>query len=171
MVLGRRACTARRCYFRRVLPILDEAIQLRIREIIAPVLASRELSVYDITRQGQVVRIVLDREEGLVGIDDCTEVSRFLSHALEVEDLIPGSYRLEVSSPGLDRPLTRLDDFRRFTGQLARVTVEEAEGGKATLTGRIAGVDGQRITLTLPENNERVIDHDNVIKARLEVEF
>ena len=150
---------------------LDEAVKLRIREMISPVLASRELTVYDITRQGQVVRIVLDREEGLVGIDDCTEVSRFLSHALEVEDLIPGPYRLEVSSPGLDRPLKQLDEFRRFIGHLAKVTLLAAVDGNHTLVGRIKGVEGQQITLTLPNGSERVIDHDNVAKARLEIEF
>lgn len=139
--------------------------------MISPVLASLNVDVLDITRQGKVVRIVLDREDGIIGIDDCTEVSRFLTHALEVDDLIPGDYRLEVSSPGLDRPLTRLDEFRRFAGKLCRVKVLAPIDGNHVLVGRIMGVTDARITLQMANGTERDVDYDNVSAARLEIEF
>ncbi|MBI5137136.1 MAG: ribosome maturation factor RimP [Nitrospirae bacterium] len=139
--------------------------------MISPVLASLNVDVLDITRQGKVVRIVLDREDGVIGIDDCTEVSRFLTHALEVDDLIPGDYRLEVSSPGLDRPLTRLDEFRRFAGKLCRVKVLAPIDGNHVLVGRILGVTDARITLQMANGTERDVDYDNVSAARLEIEF
>jgi ribosome maturation factor RimP len=150
---------------------LDEGLKEQILTLLSPVLASLDVSVLDITRQGPVVRVVLDREDALVGIDDCTEVSRFLSHALDVEDIIPGRYRLEVSSPGLDRPLMHLGEFRRFTGSMCRVNLLEPLDGNHQLVGRILGVEGEKVILEMANGSEQVIDHDNVAKARLEIEF
>jgi len=139
--------------------------------MLAPVLSSLKLNVFDIDRHGSVVRIILDRDDDLVSIDDCTEASRFLSHALDVEDIIPGRYRLEVSSPGLDRPLTRIEDFHRFDGRLCRINVTEPVAGNYRLVGKIAKVDGNQITLAMPDGTTCAVDYDNVAKARLEIEF
>jgi ribosome maturation factor RimP len=143
----------------------------RIREMLLPILAPLDLEVFEIERKGGVVRVILDRRDGAVGIDDCTQVSRFLSHALDVEDLIPGSYQLEVSSPGLDRPIRSLEEFRRFAGRLCRVRLAEAEPEGHVLVGRIRGAEGEHIRLELPQDGERTIPYGNVVKARLEVEF
>jgi len=139
--------------------------------MLAPVLASLKLDVFDIIRHGSVVRIILDRDDDSVSIEDCTEASRFLSHALDVEDIIPGRYRLEVSSPGLDRPLVRLKDYHRFDGRLCRINVTEPIDGSYRFVGRISGVDGNQITLAMPDGTNCAVDYDNVAKARLEIEF
>ena len=143
----------------------------RVREILAPILASRTLEVFDVGWQGRVLRVVVDRPDGTVGIDDCAAVSQFLSAALDVEDLIPGSYRLEVSSPGLDRPVRSLEEFRRFVGRLCRVHLVEPEDGNHVMVGRIAGAGDGRVRLALEGGAERDIPYGNVARARLEVEF
>lgn len=150
---------------------MEASLKERIRELLAPILTSRQLSLFDIARVGKVVRITLDREDGAVSIDDCTAVSQFLSHALDVEDLIPGRYRLEVSSPGLDRPLRSPDEFRRFVGSLCRVKLARAVDGDYVLVGRIREVDGARITLETADGRTQVVEHGDVATARLEVEF
>jgi ribosome maturation factor RimP len=143
----------------------------RVREILAPILATRSLEVFDLGWAGKTLRVMVDRPDGTVGIDDCTAVSQFLSAALDVEDLIPGSYRLEVSSPGLDRPLRSLEEFRRFVGRLCRVHLVSADDGNHVVVGRIAGAGDDRVRLTLEGGAERDIAYGNVARARLEVEF
>lgn len=143
----------------------------RIREMLLPILTTLDLEVFEIERQGRALRVILDRRDGTVGIDDCAQVSSFLSHALDVEDLIPGSYQLEVSSPGLDRPLRSLEEFRRFTGRLCRVRLAQAEPEGHVVVGRIRGTEDESILLELPKDGERMIPYGNVVKARLEVEF
>ena len=149
---------------------MDTTLNDRIQELLAPILTSRELEVMEIAWHGSKLQITLDRDTGNVGIDDCTEASRFLSHALDVEDLIPGRYTLEVSSPGLDRPLRDRRDFERFTGHLCRVHVEEPVNGNHVLVGRIEAVDEDGVRLET-DRGECTVAHDNVTKARLEVEI
>jgi ribosome maturation factor RimP len=83
-----------------------------------------------------------------VTVDDCADVSRQVSAILDVEDPIPGSYRLEVSSPGLDRPLVRPDDFRRFQGETIKVHLQRALDGRRNFTGRLVEVDNERYKLS-----------------------
>jgi ribosome maturation factor RimP len=143
----------------------------RVREILTPILDAKALEVFEIDWAGKTLRVVVDRPDGTVGIDDCTAVSQFLSAALDVEDLIPGSYRLEVSSPGLDRPVRTLEEFRRFVGRLCRVHLVEAVDGNHVVVGRIAGTGDDRVRLALEGGAERDIAYANVARARLEVEF
>ena len=150
---------------------VDDTLKQRILELAAPVLDERGLEVWDIERVGQVLKVTLDRLDDAVGIEDCAAVSRFLSHALDVEDPIPGAYRLEVSSPGMDRRLRGLDDFRRFSGKLCRIKLRHAENGDYLAIGRIHGADDERITLEGPKGALREVDIDNMAEARLEVEF
>lgn len=102
-------------------------------------------------RQHQTLRVYIDGPQG-VTIDDCAEVSRQLSAILEVEDLFPGSYTLEVSSPGLDRPLVTPADFRRFQGATVKVRLYAALDGRRNFTGRLLDTTA----------NEVVVDVDNV---------
>jgi len=143
----------------------------RVREILTPILAARALEIFDVEWAGKALRVLVDRPDGTVGIDDCAAVSQFLSAALDVEDLIPGSYRLEVSSPGLDRPVRSLEEFRRFVGRLCRVHLVAAEDGNHVVVGRIAGAGDDRVRLALEGGAERDIAYGNVARARLEVEF
>src|SRR5688572_32903864 len=108
----------------------------QIRAIAERVAASRGLTIWDIQSRretsGHVVRIFIDRPgpaatpEESVSIEDCAEINRELSTILDVEDPLPFAYTLEVSSPGLDRPLRGEDDYRRFAGRRAKVVVSEA---------------------------------------------
>lgn len=114
------------------------------------------------------------REEG-VGIEDCQRVSQDLSAILDVEEEalgleLPGGYTLEVSSPGLDRPLRHAADFRRFTGRLAKVVVSEAIDGQTHFEGRIEGLDGETVLLAQGRRTHR-IPLVLMQRARLEVEF
>src|SRR5262245_64205324 len=95
-----------------------------------------------------VLRVQIDRPgpaataEESVSVDDCAHVSRDLSAILDVEDVVPSAYTLEVSSPGLDRPLRRPDDYRRFAGRLAKIVVRGPIDGQGFFRGRLGGVDG-----------------------------
>src|SRR3970040_853604 len=107
----------------------------QIRAIAERVAASRVRSVWDVQSRrgavGHVVRVVIDRPgpaatpEDSVSIEDCEQVNREMSAILDVEDPLPFAYTLEVSSPGLDRPLGSVDDYRRFAGRLDKVVVSE----------------------------------------------
>jgi ribosome maturation factor RimP len=109
---------------------------------------------------GWVVRVYIDRTDGtLVSIEDCERVSRELSPVLDVADVIPQAYSLEVSSPGLDRPLRTPEHFRRFVGERAKIKLALGVDGRKNFTGTIVAVpdndhldidvDGQRFTLPL----------------------
>src|SRR3954471_19760781 len=96
---------------------------------------------------GQVVRVFIDRPgpaatpEESVSIEDCEQVNREMGTILDVEDPLPSTYALEVSSPGLDRPLRGEDDYRRFAGRLAKIVVSEAVDNQKAFEGRLRGVE------------------------------
>jgi ribosome maturation factor RimP len=108
-----------------------------------------------------------------VGIDDCQRVSQDLSALLDVEDDLVGElerYTLEVSSPGLDRPLRHAADYRRFVGRLAKLVTRGAIDGRSHFAGRIAGVEDDHVLLTEGRRTHRV-PLALISRARLEVEF
>ncbi len=107
-----------------------------------------------------------DGEAVSVGIEDCQAVSREVSAQLDVEDPISGNYTLEVSSPGIDRPLFTPAHFRRFAGETAKVTLKLPQEGRRRLTGTIARIEGDDITF-LVDGAEFVAAFDNIDKARL----
>lgn len=97
---------------------------------------------------GRTLQIMVEREDRRpITVDDCAEVSQLVSALLEVEDPVPGSYILEVSSPGIDRPLVRLDDFSRFAGFEAQVKTARPLAGRRRFRGRITGVEGDTVHL------------------------
>lgn len=115
---------------------------------------------------GWVLRFFIDKEGG-VSIDDCAGVSREISAYLEVEDLISHAYHLEVSSPGLERPLKKKNDFVRFAERLVRIKLRDPfENGERVLIGTLRGLDGEAILLELETETVR-IDLENISKARL----
>ena len=99
-------------------------------------------------------------------VDDCAEISRALSAILDVEDPIDGAYQLEVSSPGIDRPLTKPADFERFAGFEARVESDRLIGGQRKFKGRLLGLENEAVRLALPEG-ERAIPLASIRKAKL----
>lgn len=146
----------------------------RITDIIEPVIRFRKLELVEIVfSKGSsrgVLKVIIDHDLG-VGIDDCTAVSREISALLDVEDIVPGSYALEVSSPGLDRPLKSLEDFMRFAGKLAKVTMAEPVSDKRSLVGRILRVEGESVVLESDGDIAITVPFNKIKKARLEVEF
>jgi len=114
---------------------------------------------------GWVLRLFIDKEGGIT-IDDCAAVSREISAYLEVEDLIDHAYHLEVSSPGLERPLRKREDFIRFAERLVRIKLREPINGQRVLIGTLLGLEGEMVLLEMDNETVR-IDMENIAKARL----
>src|SRR5690348_15487106 len=113
-----------------------------------------------------LLRLYIDRDGEPVSVDDCEAASREVSALLDVEDPIAGHYVLEVSSPGIDRPLFSAEQFARFIGEEAKVTLKLPREGRRRLRGRIVGVEGERIRM---EVDGAMFDlrHDEIESARL----
>jgi len=109
--------------------------------------------------------IYIDRDEG-IAVEDCEKVSREVAALLDVEDPIPGRYTLEVSSPGLDRPLFTLEQFDRFSGETAKLTLYAPQDGRRKFKGRILGTGDGRVILEL-DGEEVMLEMSNVARARL----
>jgi len=142
----------------------------RIEQIIAP---SVEALGYEIVRvlllggQRPTLQIMAERIDGAaMTVEDCADISRSVSALLDVEDPIAGAYTLEVSSPGLDRPLTRLKDFERFAGFTAKLETRLAIDGRKRFKGMLKGVEGEDIILDAESGPARVA-FDNVLRAKL----
>jgi ribosome maturation factor RimP len=127
-------------------------------------------------RNGWVLRLVIEvpnSEEagGGITLDMCAEVSRDVSKALDVAELIPFAYSLEVSSPGVERPLKKIEDFQRFTGKVAKVMLKQpAADGQRVLRGTIASCEEQRVTMMV-DGNPIEFDLDQMKGANLVFEF
>jgi ribosome maturation factor RimP len=157
-----------------------------IRAIAERVARSHGLEIFDVQFRGEsigwVLRIAIDRPptagglEGAaagagVSVADCQRVSEEVSAILDVEDVVDHAYTLEVTSPGLDRPLRDLDAFRRFTGSLAKVVASEPVHGQSHFEGRIEGVEGDVVVMRLGRTKLVRIPMSVIARARLEVEF
>lgn len=145
-----------------------------VRELTVPVVDEFGLELVEIQfrREGRgwVLRLIIDCEGG-ISIDQCAAVSREVGRILEVEEVIDHAYSLEVSSPGLDRPLKRRQDFERFVGRLARVKTSEPVEGLNLLVGRLAGMGSADTVLIEIEKEVVGIPFELIRKARLEVDF
>jgi ribosome maturation factor RimP len=153
----------------------------QIRAIAERVARSHGLEIWDIVSRrettGPVVRVFIDRPgpaaspEESVSIEDCEQVSREIGTILDVEDPLPFAYTLEVSSPGLDRPLRGEDDYRRFAGRLAKIVVSEAVDHQTAFEGRLRGVEDRAVLLEGPKGRLHRLPLQLITRARLEVEF
>lgn len=119
---------------------------------------------------GWVLRIVIDRNGG-VSVEDCANVSRQLSAMLDVDDLIPNPYNLEVSSPGLDEELLVARDYERFKGRAVRVETEGAVDGRTTFRGTLRGLTGGLVLIEGEQGESWKVPFKQVREARLEVEI
>lgn len=115
------------------------------------------------------VQIMAERQsDGQMGVDDCASLSRALSSALEVDDPLRDAYVLEVSSPGLDRPLTSLEDFKTYEGHLARLELDRMIEGRKRFRGVLAGIDGQHVDIDLDnEDDTAQIPFEWISEAKL----
>ena len=153
----------------------DEILN-KVREIAAPLAAQEGLELIDVELGGpggrQILRLFIDKSGG-VSLDDCSSISRAVSAALDVEDPIQGAYDLEVSSPGLDRPLRTPEHFQKFAGKRVRVRtfgpLPECENRK-TFVGILQGYDNETIVLDVDGRIFRV-PHAQVSKANVDPVF
>jgi len=144
-----------------------------IQSLIAPVVESLECELVGIeyARQGKrsLLRIYIDKENG-VDVKDCQRISHQLSGVLDVEDIIKEQYQLEVSSPGLDRPLYTLAHFERFAGRMAKLTLVSPIKGQRKFKGTLEGVEEDQVIVNIGED-ELVLSLNAIDKANLIPEF
>lgn len=137
--------------------IAKTAIDRRLAEIIIPVIEDLGFELVRVRLQGgktATLQIMADRPEGGINVDDCGDISTAVSAALDVEDPIEDNYYLEVSSPGIDRPLTRMKDFASFEGYEARLDTNQPIDGRKRWKGVLAGTEGEEVLLNIDENGE-----------------
>ncbi|QAR33079.1 ribosome maturation factor RimP [Geovibrio thiophilus] len=157
---------------------IEKDISSKVRNALGPIVKEIGVDIFDVTfrreKTGRTLRIVIDREESLPGLEECAEVSRRISKWLDEADLIPyDGYSLEVSTPGLERPLRSEKDFLKFSGKICKVTAKEKDDtGRKSYTGAILGVENGSLKLFVEkENKEFCIKLDNIAKAVLQLDF
>jgi len=134
--------------------IAKTAIDRRLAEIITPVIEDMGFELVRVRLMGgktQLLQIMADRPDGGIEVDECGEISTAVSAVLDVEDPILDAYTLEVSSPGIDRPLTRLKDFEEFEGYEAKLETGAPIDGRKRFKGVLAGVEGDEVMLNVAE--------------------
>jgi ribosome maturation factor RimP len=144
------------------------------------VAATFGLDIFDVQYRresvGMVLRVVIDRPatsspDESVTIAECARVSEDLSAVLDVEDVLPASYTLEVSSPGLDRPLRGAEDYRRFVGRQAKLVTREPVDGQSFFRGCLEGVEGEEVLIRSDVGRIHRVRLGSIARANLEVEF
>ena len=137
--------------------IAKTAIDRRLAEILIPVIEDMGFELVRLRLQGgktATLQIMADRPDGGINVDDCAEISTMVSATLDVEDPIEDKYNLEVSSPGIDRPLTRLKDFATFEGYEAKLETNQPIDGRKRFTGVLAGVEGEDVLINIEVGGE-----------------
>lgn len=160
----------------------QETVLGKVQELVAPILEQMDLELVDLEfkHEGKdwFLRFFIDKEGG-VNLDDCASFSYEVGALLEVEEVIETAYRLEVSSPGLDRPLKKPADFERFAGHLVKVKThdmldpDQRGHQRKTFTGRLEGLEGDAVRiLQLDKKGGAVLlPLSEIAQARLEIEF
>ena len=152
----------------------DESAVGQVKAVAERVTRGRGFELVDVEvkreRGGHFVRLFVDKEGG-IGLADLQSVSEEVSAILDVEDPLPFAYTLEVSSPGLDRPLRGVDDYRRFEGRLAKIVVREAVDNQKAFEGRLRGVADEHVILEAPNGRLHRLPLRLISRGRLAVEF
>ena len=159
----------------------------RVRALASRIAGSYGLDIFEVQYRregpGMVLRVQIDRPGGgataeeSVSVEDCARVSRDLSAVLDVEDVIPTAYTLEVSSPGLDRPLRHAADYGRFAGRRAKVVMREAVDGQMFFKGRLGGIEkgtgrgDDLVMIVSDDGRSHRVPIGVITRANLEVEF
>jgi ribosome maturation factor RimP len=147
---------------------------LRVERILTPLLEAEGFSLVDVEYKreqgGWVLRVFIDKKGG-VTLDDCAQVSREFGQLLDVEDIIPTSYHLEVSSPGLDRPLKKEEDFVQYTGRKVRIKTKEQVSGRRNFKGALLGCSEGKVMVKVEGSEVFAIPFTSILKANLEIEL
>lgn len=144
----------------------------QLKELLAPVIEDLGFTLWGVQYlQGRdaVLRLFIDKEQGIT-VDDCVRVSHEVSGILDVEDPIPGEYSLEVSSPGMDRPIFELAQFERYIGEDVQIKLLAPLAGKRKMTATLVAIDGDTLVVMLNGDTLRV-PYSQVDRARLEPRF
>jgi ribosome maturation factor RimP len=146
----------------------------KLRTLVEPVVTGQGYELVEVewtNETGWVLRVFIDKPGTNVGLDDCTQVSRELSAVLDVEDAIPVAYSLEVSSPGLNRPLRKESDFKRFVGKKAKIRTRHPVGeSRRNFSGTLVAVEDGKVKIDVGDQVCEV-PVDDVEKANLVYEF
>ncbi|MFM1813746.1 MAG: Ribosome maturation factor RimP [Pseudomonadota bacterium] len=142
--------------------ISETGLAARIADLVEPALADLGFRLVRIRisgQDGQTVQIMAERPDGTISIDDCETIHRQVSPLLDAHDPIPGTYRLEISSPGIDRPLVRPSDFESWKGQQVRIEMREMVGGRKRFKGEVEGYEAgeARVICDLGELGVQVV--------------
>jgi ribosome maturation factor RimP len=145
-------------------------VQEVARRIAEP--AGMEVVLVELAREqtGRVLRVLIDKPGG-VTVDDCALVADPLSRILNDDPPVKGEYSLEVSSPGIERPLVRRADYERFAGSQVAVKLREAKDGRKTFRGTLDGVQGEDVLVTTEDGTRHALPLADVARAHLVVEF
>jgi ribosome maturation factor RimP len=141
--------------------IRETGVAARVAVIIEPVLGDlgfRLVRVKVTAQNGCTVQIMAERPDGTMNVEDCEKASKAISPVLDVEDPIERAYYLEMSSPGIDRPLVRLQDFTRWAGHVAKIDMEELTHGRKKFRGTLLGLDGENARLERDDVKEGAED-------------
>jgi ribosome maturation factor RimP len=143
----------------------------RIEDIVAPTIVGMGYELVRVAMsKGGTLQIMIEPADGrAMDVEACAALSRALSAVLDVEDPMPGSYTLEVSSPGIDRPLTRPKDFARWAGHIARLETAEPVEGRRRFKGTLLGLEGDLVKLRLEDGKEAEVPLSAVSRAKLEM--
>jgi ribosome maturation factor RimP len=145
----------------------------RVKERILPVLQAQEVELVDTefvkTGKRYTLRLFLDKPWGIT-LDDCAALSRLLGEIIDVHEVINHAYTLEVSSPGLTRSLRKVEDFQRFAGRLARITVRGGTGKRSLFRGELIGLEGEAVALQEGSQIHHIPLAD-IVRARLDIDF
>ncbi len=146
-------------------------LEQRLAHICAPTLAGLGYELVRVSVLGRdrpTVQVMADRADGsLIGVADCEQISHAIGAVLDVEDPMPGPWQLEVSSAGIDRPLTRVKDWNRFSGHAARVEMQVPIDGRKRYTGLVLGAETDRCRLRLDDGSEIVLPFAQIRRAKL----
>ncbi len=144
----------------------------KVEEIITPMAESLGFEIVRVLLVGEgsgtpTLQIMAEKPDGTMLLDDCSKLSQSVSAILDVEDVFPDAYHLEVSSPGIDRPLTRLKDFERYKGFDARIELATALNGQKKFKGRLLGATKDSIKLQTEDEAEHALPFAHLDKAKL----
>jgi len=142
----------------------------RVRRLIEPAIGDLGFEIVRLQLAGKnrpCMQVMVEHGTGrAITVDDCARVSRAISTILDVENPIKGAYTLEVSSPGIDRPLVRIGDFQRFRGFQAKIETHRPIDGRRRFKGRLLGVEGDRVRIEV-EGGEVTLPHPDIQRAKL----
>jgi ribosome maturation factor RimP len=143
----------------------------RIEDIVAPTIVGMGFELVRVAlSKGGTLQVMIEPADGRpMDVEDCATVSRALSAVLDVEDPITDAYTLEVSSPGIDRPLTRAKDYSRWAGHVARLETSLSIEGRRRFKGTLLGLEGDLVRLRLDDGKEAMVPLDAISKAKLEL--